>query len=163
MSRFKGDQNIGMHTAGDVRADKIVLNVGGQLHSLVELDDQELADKRRSVFNALRKRRSFASLPTTLGTLLVCVMWIGIIRMPAAGADGMPAGMATASLLIGVAGAVWLMMHTHFGAWRRQQLQTVRQLEILLALIDAELDVRAAPVALTPAGWLRELLASFRP
>lgn len=116
MTHLRGDLNIGQVVHGNVSADRLVLNIGGQLTTVTELDDGDLRRVRKGVFAALRKRRRFASLPNVLGTGLLLGLWsqVPTVLRETPSLAGMPPGVAGASMMIATSIAVWLLMRTNF-------------------------------------------------
>jgi hypothetical protein len=157
-------ENVGLLTHGDVHAQTLVLNVGGQPHPLCEISSDKLRDHRQVVMKAIAYRTKLAFVPRLIMCVLVLWLWWNIPTALLRG-EGMNQGELLLAAVI-MAGcsviAAWSVVHLNMGAWARRHRRAIAELESVLAKLDAELDMRRPLEDFSTWALLRTLFPPVR-
>lgn len=158
----KGD--VGMVVQGNVTPHTLVLNIGGQPRPLAELEEQQLLERRQHIFAAITYRRRLTYLPricTLAGAGLLWYVSPAILTHEAVLGEDVALLCAMSTLLLSAVTS-WCTVQLYAGAWARRQRRVRRELESVLAKIDAELDMRRPLSAFSNRALLDALLYRHR-
>jgi hypothetical protein len=157
-------ENVGLLTHGDVHAQTLVLNVGGQPHSLFEMSGDQVRDLRQVVMTAIAFRTKLALIPRLIMCALVLWLWWNIPTALARGEGFSQGELLFAAILMAGCSVIsaWMVVHLNMGAWARRHRNAIAQLETVLAKIDAELDMRRPLTDFSNGALLRTLFPPVR-
>jgi hypothetical protein len=158
----KGD--VGMVVQGNVTPRTLVLNVGGQPRPLAELKEQQLIERRRHIRAAIGYRRRLGYLPRICMVAGAALLWFVSSAFLTHEADvGETVAMLCAVATLPLSAVTsWCAVQLYAGAWARRQRRVRRELESVLAKIDAELDMRRPLSAFSRRALLDALLNRHR-
>lgn len=140
---FEGESSIGLVAHGGVHTQNLVLNIGGQPHALYEIDTDVLEAKRVTIEAAITHRKRIVSISGWIFIIATLAMWSVLPQeIQKSNIDPAIIGFVTLALLAGTAFTAWHVVHVQMGRWRRRNRLTIKQLELVLAQLDAELDMR---------------------
>lgn len=157
-------ENVGLLTHGNVHAQTLVLNVGGQPHPLCEISSDQVRDLRQVVMKVIACRTKLALIPRIVTGALIFWPWWNIPAALSRGIGLSQAELWFAGMLMGGCSVVsaWLIVYPNMGAWARRHRNAIPQLETNLSKIDAELDIHKLASEFGNAAMLRALFAPMR-
>lgn len=160
-TEYQAENNVGQIVYGDVHANKLVLNIGGQPLALYEIDTRILEGKRSSIEAAILHRKRLILVPRTITMILILGLWWIVPRMVEQ-MKGEPEVIATVALAMYIASAVasWQVVQWQLGKQQRRNQLTVKHLERVQAQLDAELDMRQPASAFTVWAMVRKFFSA---
>ena len=157
--------NIGQNVQGHVYADKLILNIGGTIRQLTELTDAQVDRLRAVIGKSLRLRNIVLDSVRCLFSGMLLGLWTqipGWIRTLPIQGQPVTETYVTVMTVAMSAISVYMVYRVQCGPWAARQRNTIRELEKILAKIDAERDMRRANMPMDAVGLVRKVLSILR-
>jgi hypothetical protein len=157
--------SIGQTVQGNVHAKNLIFNVGGAVRQLTELSDAQVDRLRAETLKAIRRRQRKIDSASACAGLLLLAIWshlpteIVVLPPPATPLMQLSASLA---VTVGLLGGLYLVYRTKVGAWARRHKATIRELESILAKVEAERDLRRGSSQSEVVEMVRKVLSVLR-